>query len=103
MRVLLIDEPASAEALLEKIAAEAPQRIDIDAAALKAILLELVQATQRLEERKLVERAKGLLMKSRGLDEESAYAALRKMAMDRQLRLGDAAQRLLDAADLLGA
>ena len=42
-------------------------------------------------------------MKSRGLDEDAAYALLRKMAMDRQLKLPDLAQRLVDAADLLGA
>ena len=64
---------------------------------------ELAEANSRLAERKLVERAKGLLMKSRGLDEEAAYAALRKMAMDRKLKLAEVAQRVVDAADLLGA
>jgi len=49
----------------------------------------------------VVERAKGLLMKSRGLDEEAAYLALRKMAMDRKLKLVEVAQRVIDAADLL--
>jgi response regulator NasT len=64
---------------------------------------QLAEANQKLSERKLVERAKGLLMKSRGLDEEAAYAALRKAAMDRNLKLGEVAQRIVDAADLLGA
>ena len=64
---------------------------------------ELAEANLKLAERKLVERAKGLLMKSRGLDEGAAYALLRKSAMDRKLRLGEAAQQLIDAADLLGA
>ena len=64
---------------------------------------QLADAEGRLEERKLVERAKGLLMKSRKLDEETAYAALRRMAMDRKLKLGEVAQRIIDAADLLGA
>ena len=64
---------------------------------------ELAEANLKLAERKLVERAKGLLMKSRSLDEEAAYALLRKSAMDRKLRLGDVAQQLIDAADLLGA
>jgi response regulator NasT len=64
---------------------------------------ELAEANLRLAERKLVERAKGLLMKSRSLDEEAAYALLRKFAMDRKLRLGEVAQQLIDAADLLGA
>jgi two-component system, response regulator / RNA-binding antiterminator len=64
---------------------------------------ELAEANLKLAERKLVERAKGLLMKSRSLDEETAYALLRKVAMDRKLRLGEVAQQLIDAADLLGA
>ena len=63
----------------------------------------LAEANLKLAERKLVERAKGLLMKSRSLDEETAYALLRKFAMDRKLRLGEVAQQLIDAADLLGA
>jgi len=64
---------------------------------------QLAEANLRLSERKLVERAKGLLMKSRGLDEDAAHAALRKMAMDRKLKLAEVAQKVVDAADLLGA
>ena len=64
---------------------------------------QLAEANQKLSERKLIERAKGLLMKSRNLDEEAAFAALRKAAMDRNLKLGEVAQRIVDAADLLGA
>ena len=64
---------------------------------------QLAEAQLKLSERQLVERAKGLLMKSRGLDEQAAYAALRKMAMDRKQKLGDVAQQVIDAANLLGA
>ena len=64
---------------------------------------ELAQANLKLAERKLIERAKGLLIKHRNLDEQAAYALLRKFAMDRKLRLGEVAQQLIDAADLLGA
>lgn len=64
---------------------------------------QLAVANLRLAERKLVDRAKGLLMKSRGLDEEAAYVMLRKAAMDRKLKLAEVAQRIIDAADLLGA
>jgi response regulator NasT len=64
---------------------------------------QLAVANLRLAERKLVERAKGLLMKSRSLDEETAYAMLRRIAMDRKLKLADVAQRIIDAADFLGA
>ena len=69
----------------------------------QALRTQLAEANLKLSERRLVERAKGLLMKSRGLDEETAYAALRKMAMDRKLKLAEVAQRVVDAADLLGA
>jgi len=64
---------------------------------------ELAEANGKLEERKLVERAKGMLMKTRGLDEEAAYRLLRKFAMDRKVKLAQVAQQLIDAADLLGA
>jgi two-component system, response regulator / RNA-binding antiterminator len=64
---------------------------------------QLAQANSKLAERKLIERAKGLLMKSRSLDEEAAYAALRRTAMDRNLKLSDVAQRIVDAADLLNS
>ena len=69
----------------------------------QALRGELADAHLRLAERKLVDRAKGLLMKGRSLDEATAYAMLRKMAMDRKLKLAEVAQRVIDAADLLGA
>ena len=68
---------------------------------LQALRAQLADANLKLAERKLVERAKGLLMKSRGLEEEAAYALLRKFAMDRKLRLAEVAQQLIEAADLL--
>ena len=63
---------------------------------------ELSEANLKLSERKLIERAKGLLMKQRGLEEDQAFHVLRRAAMDRKLRLGEVAQQLIDAADLLG-
>ena len=64
---------------------------------------ELAETQLKLTERKVIDRAKGMLMKTRGLDEDGAYAFLRKAAMDRKLKLAEVAQRLIDAADLLGA
>jgi response regulator NasT len=64
--------------------------------------IELADANLKLSERKLVERAKGLLMQSRGLSEDEAYHALRKLAMSKKLRLGEASQQLIDVAELLG-
>jgi response regulator NasT len=69
---------------------------------LQRLKVELADANLKLSERKLVERAKGLLMRSRGLSEDEAYHALRKLAMSKKLRLGDVAQQLIDSAELLG-
>lgn len=63
---------------------------------------ELADARNQLEERKVIDRAKGLLMSRQGLNEQQAYSRLRKAAMDKGIKLADVAQRLLDAADLLG-
>lgn len=68
----------------------------------QALKRELAQAQARLDERKAVERAKGLLMKARGIDEEEAYRVLRKMAMDRRMRLADAARDVIDLMKRLG-
>ncbi len=64
--------------------------------------VDLAAANLKLSERKLVERAKGLLMRTRGLSEEDAHHALRRHAMSKKLRLAEAAQRVLDSAELLG-
>ncbi|WDZ97157.1 ANTAR domain-containing protein [Herbaspirillum sp. WKF16] len=66
------------------------------------LLAELSDTRNKLAERKLVERAKGVLMARKGLSEEQAYQKLRSMAMNRNLKLSEVAQRLLDAEDLLG-
>lgn len=70
---------------------------------MQSLRTQLAEANQKLGDRRLVERAKGLLMKARNLDEDAAYSLLRKMAMDRKLKLAQVAQKLIDAADLLGA
>ena len=62
---------------------------------------ELDRTKQALEERKLVDRAKGILMKERGLSEEQAYALLRKTAMNENLKLSQIAQSVITAAKLL--
>jgi response regulator NasT len=62
---------------------------------------ELERAKQELEERKLIERAKGILMKERGLTEEAAYSLLRKAAMNENRRLAEVAQSVVTAARLL--
>ncbi|MEL6102825.1 MAG: ANTAR domain-containing protein [Pseudomonadota bacterium] len=62
---------------------------------------ELEETKRALEERKVIDRAKGLIMKARGVDEEAAYAILRKAAMDQGKRLADVADALVTAAGLL--
>ncbi|NMG43494.1 ANTAR domain-containing protein [Aromatoleum toluvorans] len=85
-----------------------PQRlkpvIDVAVASFEehqAVRAELAAATKKLSERKLIERAKGVLMKSRGMDEAEAYAALRKLAMERAKPMAAVAQDLLDMAKYL--
>ncbi len=67
----------------------------------QALRQELDRANNALAERKLVERAKGIVMKQRGCTEDEAYRLLRKMAMDRNKRLADVAETLAAAEDLL--
>lgn len=67
----------------------------------QALRRELDDAKARLADRRDVERAKGLLMQRRQLNETQAYEMLRKMAMDRSLRIGEAARALIAAAELL--
>lgn len=66
------------------------------------LLAELDDTRMKLAERKVVERAKGLLMARHGIPEEKAYQKLRSMAMNKNLRLAEIAQRVLDVEDLLG-
>ncbi|HVZ53253.1 MAG TPA: ANTAR domain-containing protein [Pseudolabrys sp.] len=61
---------------------------------------ELDRAKDALEERKVIDRAKGVLMKAKGLSEEQAYALLRKTAMNENKKIIDIAQSLLTAAEL---
>lgn len=66
------------------------------------LLAELSDTKHKLAERKVIERAKGLLMSRHKLSEDEAYQKLRSMAMNKNLKLSEIAQRLLDVEDLLG-
>jgi response regulator NasT len=63
---------------------------------------ELEEARSALEERRIVDAAKAILMKTRGLSEPDAYALLRSTAMNKNRRIVEIAQSLITAADLLG-
>jgi two-component system, response regulator / RNA-binding antiterminator len=62
---------------------------------------ELTQTRNKLSERKLVERAKGILMKEKNLPEDEAYRMLRKLAMDKNLSLSAVAEQVITVAKLL--
>jgi len=66
----------------------------------QALRQELDRAKTRLADLRDIEKAKGLLMKRRGLDEAAAYNLLRRMAMDRKQKIGDFSRTLLSAADV---
>jgi response regulator NasT len=61
---------------------------------------ELDETRQQLADRKLIDRAKGILMKQRALGEDAAYELLRKAAMDSNLRIAQVAQSVITAAEL---
>ncbi|MCX8085934.1 MAG: ANTAR domain-containing protein [Rhodocyclaceae bacterium] len=67
----------------------------------QALKQELAEASRKLSERKIIEKAKGILMKLRGLDEEAAYAALRKLAMEKSKPLAEVAANVVEMAKLL--
>ena len=62
---------------------------------------ELADARTQLSERKVIDKAKGILMDEVGLTEEQAFRQLRKLAMDRGQRLAEVAERIVEARDLL--
>jgi response regulator NasT len=62
---------------------------------------ELEEARSELEDRKVIDRAKGILMRSRGLSEDAAYTLLRKTAMNQNRKISEIAQSLVTAAGLL--
>lgn len=68
----------------------------------RALRDELQSVKERLAERKVVERAKGILMQQKGIAEEDAFQLMRKLAMDRNRKLLDVAQQIIDVTDMLG-
>ena len=75
----------------------AQARFEID----QSLMQQIRQAESRLNERKVVERAKGLLMQLRSMTEPEAYHVMRKIAMDRNIRIIDVAKKLLSMNELL--
>jgi response regulator NasT len=87
----------------------APERVQsvIDVAverfnAEEALRLELATTKTELADRKLIDRAKRLLMSKKQLDEPAAHHFLQDLAMKKGIRLRDAAERVIDLESLLG-
>ena len=67
----------------------------------KSLREQLLQAESELSSRRVIERAKAILMQQGGLDEDAAHRQLRKLAMDRGEKLVPLAERIIDAHELL--
>ncbi|MNE86157.1 Nitrate regulatory protein [compost metagenome] len=68
----------------------------------ESLRAELKDARTELQDRKTIDRAKGILMQRQALSEKQAYDKLRKLAMDKGLKMVQIAQRMIDASELLG-
>ena len=78
--------------------------IDIAAARFKEhqkMQAELEKTRDKLDERKLLDRAKGILIKTRGFSEDKAFHTLRKLAMDRNITLAEMAKNVIAMSELL--
>ncbi len=65
------------------------------------IVNELSKTKQQLEDRKLIDKAKGILMKSKNMDEQQAYKLIRKMAMDKSKTMSDIARSIVDIMEVM--
>ncbi len=84
-----------------KLARSIYELVQGQAERLQRISEELAEARQALEERKLIDKAKGLLIQSKGITEEDAYRQLRQAAMDNNKRIVDVAANVISVADML--
>lgn len=62
---------------------------------------ELLQTKNALLDRKNIEKAKGIIMKSKSLSEDQAYNAMRKLAMNHNKRIGEIAEQVISASEIL--
>jgi len=83
---------------LKPILEVAQARFDAD----RALREELRTAHERLADRKIIEKAKGVVMQQKQISEDEAFRLMRKLAMDRNVTLLQVAQQLLGVAQLLG-
>ena len=62
---------------------------------------ELQQTKDALSERKSIEKAKGIIMKTKKMSEDQAYSAMRKLAMNHNKRIGEIAEQIISASEVL--
>jgi len=67
---------------------------------IRSLQTELVETKNRLEERKLIEKAKGILMQRNNISEDTAYQSLRKLAMEQNKKLVDVARSTIELSEL---
>lgn len=85
---------------------ELPPAINIAMARFKeiqALRSQVGELEESLEARKVIERAKGILMQRLGLNERDAYERLRQRARDKRAKMKDIAQAIIEAEELLGS
>jgi response regulator NasT len=70
---------------------------------LQTLRSQVIELEESLEARKLIERAKGILMQRLGLGERDAYERLRQRARDKRAKMKDIAQAIIEAEELLGS
>lgn len=97
---------AGASAYIVGKAGDVPLQPILDAALIRfeeyqALRKELEEVLTKLEDRKSIDRAKGMLMKKCGVDEDTAYQSIRKLAMQQGVRMGEVAKQLLQISDIL--
>lgn len=84
-----------------KLAQSISELLQKQAERMQRINDELLQARQALDERKLIEKAKGVLMQTQHITEEQAYKHIRRAAMDNNLRIVEVANNIISVADML--
>ena len=84
-----------------KLARSIYELVQGQAERLQRISEELIEARQALDERKLIDKAKGLLIQSKGITEDEAYRQLRQAAMDNNKRIADVAANVISVAEML--
>jgi len=103
-----IDQAVRAGATAYVVDCDDPERLDTLMDVAKARFVEqqrlqkeLLNTKNALHERKSVEKAKGIIMKSKSLSEDQAYTAMRKLAMNNNKRIGEIAEQIISASEVL--